>query len=65
MMRTRLSEGFSLEEYKERFSEDFLATRRDKVEKFVDLGYIGISEDRLFFTDKGMYVGNSLLTELI
>jgi len=65
MMRTRLSEGFSLREYKERFGEDFLSSRIEKVRSLIDLGYIRLSDEGLSFTDKGMYVGNSLLTELL
>jgi coproporphyrinogen III oxidase-like Fe-S oxidoreductase len=65
MMRTRLSEGFLLEDYLLRFKEDFISGREEKIKSLIDLGYVKISEGRFYFTDQGMYVGNSLLTELI
>jgi len=65
MLRTRLSEGFSLSDYKRRFGEDFLLENELVIKAFVDAGYINISGDRLSFTERGFYVGNSLLTELI
>ena len=65
MLRTRLSEGFSLEEYKGLFGEDFAACRSDMIKTLSDGGYVKIENGRFSFTDKGLYVGNSLLTELI
>ena len=65
MLRTRLSEGFSLTDYRERFGEDFLAGREERIRSFIESGYLEISNERFRFTDKGLYVGNSLLTELI
>ncbi len=65
MLRTRLKEGFSLEDYEKRFGKDFRIGRQDELQKLSDSGFIRIENGRLRFTDKGMYVGNSLLTELI
>ena len=65
MMRTRLSEGFSLSEYEELFGENFVLSREKKIREFADLGYVSVEGGRFSFTEKGMYVGNSLLTELI
>ena len=65
MLRTRLAEGFSLSEYKKLFCKDFLDGREKIVSSLTNSGYVKISGDRFFFTEKGMYVGNSLLTQLI
>ncbi len=65
LLRTRLKEGFSFEDYKKRFGTDFLLGREKLIASLSDKGYINVSDGRLSFTDKGMYVGNSLLTDLI
>ena len=37
----------------------------DIVERFVEAGYISITGDRIALTERGFYVSNSILTELI
>ncbi len=65
MLHTRLKEGFSFSDYINRFGVDFVSGREELISKFEKSGHIIISNGRLSFTDKGMYVSNSLLTELI
>ena len=65
MLRTRLIEGFSLSEYERLFGEDFVQPRSERIESFIKSGYVMIKDGRFSFTEKGLYVGNSLLTELI
>ncbi len=65
MLGLRLREGFSLSKYKETFGEDFLLGREKKLGSLIDSGYLIQSEDRIALTEKGFYVSNSIITELI
>lgn len=65
MLRLRLSEGLSLCEYKERYGYDLLSEKREIISKYSRLGYIKITDDRLALTDKGFYISNSIITDLL
>lgn len=65
MLGLRLAEGISLSEYKSRFGMDFILGREKKLDKLCKAGYLIISSDRLSLTEKGFYVSNSIINELI
>ena len=65
MLGLRLKEGFSLSEYKNQFGNDFFVGREEKIARFIDLGYVTVHLDRIALTEKGFYVSNAILTELI
>ena len=65
MLRLRLAEGFSLFDYRARFGVDFLDNRMDLIDSLVNAGYIAFQGDRIALTERGFYVSNSILTELI
>ena len=65
MLGLRTSYGISLEEYKQSFGNDFVVGREDKINTFINNGYAEISEGRFHLTEKGFYVSNTILTELI
>ncbi len=65
MLRLRLREGVCLSEYKERFGEDFIAVHREVIDKFLALGYIEYDASSLHLTEKGFYVSNFIISELI
>lgn len=65
MLRLRLAKGFSLSDYERRFSVPFLSGREGLVDKFRSLGYLEICDDRLFLTERGFYVSNSIISELL
>ena len=65
MLALRLSEGLSLSEYRRLFGEEFAADRSDLIERYVDAGFMRISNGRLSFTGKGFYVSNTILAELL
>ena len=65
MMRLRLSEGFSLEDYKARFGTDFTLGKRSILNKLCERGLIKIDGGRLFLTERGFYVSNAILTEIL
>ena len=65
MLGLRLAEGFSPEEYKSRFSADFLEGRANIIDKFLRAGYITLKNGRIALTESGFYVSNSIINELI
>ena len=65
MLRLRLAEGISLSDYKSRFGVDFVSSRRELIDSYVKAGYISLSDDRIALTERGFYVSNSILAELI
>jgi len=66
MLRFRLAEGFSLSEYENRFGKSFLTSdRAEKILNYQRLGYINCSEDGISLSDKGFYISNRILTDLL
>ena len=65
MLCLRLAEGLSLSDYLSRFGVDFLTGRESMIERLCALGYLCVQGDRLFLTDRGFYVSNAILCELI
>ncbi len=65
MLGLRLSEGFSLSEYREKFGTDFLSERRGKISEYEKGGLLRLNGDRLFLTEEGFYVSNSILSEIL
>ena len=65
MLRLRLSEGLPLSDFENRFGKEFLLGREDTVRKYQAYGLIGIEDGRLFLSAQGLYLSNSILSELI
>ena len=65
MLHLRTAEGFSLREYKELFGMDFCKGREKTIEKLIDLELLEQNGDVLSLSEKGFYVSNAILTELI
>lgn len=65
MLRLRLAEGISLSEYKKQFGKDFLYGKEEKINAYIKSGYVKFSNDRIALTEKGFYVSNAILTELL
>lgn len=65
MLRLRLKEGFSLIDYKFNFSEDFLADRKEKLENYVNLGLLNFDGERISLTERGFYLSNAILSDLL
>ena len=65
MLALRLSEGISLPGYQRLFSEDFLSGREEIISRLSLGGYVNINNDRLSLTEKGFYVSNYIITELL
>ena len=65
MLALRLKEGFSLRDYKSRFGVDFCKGRENKIRMLAENDLLKIDGDRLSLTEKGFYVSNNILTELL
>ncbi len=65
MLALRLSRGLSLADFEERFSYSFLKGREKKIEALSSAGLMKKESDRIFLTERGFYVSNSILAELL
>lgn len=65
MLRLRLSRGIDLSEYEKLFSRRLTDDKRSQIDRLVGYGVIEISDGRLYATEKGVYVLNQIITELI
>ena len=65
MMRLRLACGMSLSEYRERFACDFLLGKEDKLRELSERGLLSLCGDNLALTEKGFYLSNYILTEIL
>lgn len=65
MLGLRLREGISLAEYRDRFGKDFIFERKNVIDPYIDGGYVIHSGDRLSLSEKGFYISNTILTDLL
>ena len=65
MMRLRLGEGINLRDYKAHFSEEFFEKRADKINKYIDLGLVRFENGRIFLTEKGFYLSNTVMSDIL
>ncbi len=65
MLRLRLNDGISLSEYRRLFDKKFEDGRESRLQKMYDAGVIEKKDDRIFATEKGIYILNYIITELI
>ena len=65
MLALRTSQGISLADYRRRFGVDFTEGRETLLERLRAMGYLVIDREHVHFTECGMYVSNSLLTEIL
>ena len=63
MLGMRLSRGIDLEGFKARFDEDFLKAF-DKFKQYSP-DFVEISEKKCRFTDRGMFVSNAILSNVL
>jgi oxygen-independent coproporphyrinogen-3 oxidase len=65
MLALRLAEGLSLNEYKARFGASFEEGREQKLSELEAAGYLLRENGRVALTERGFYVSNSILCELL
>ena len=64
MLGLRLGKGISDSEYRARCGRGLLEDM-PQIEKFVSAGYLVKSGERIAFSDKGFFVSNAILSELL
>ena len=65
MLGLRLKEGISFSDYEGRFGKSFLSGREKTLDALISGGYAKIKGERLSLTERGFYVSNRILTDLI
>lgn len=65
MMRLRLADGLSPSAFYTKFGFDFLTGREALLEKFSRHGLLTADGDRISLTERGFYVSNSIIAELL
>ena len=65
MLSLRLKSGLNFKEYKARFNEEFPKDKIEIINKFADMGYMGLTDVCAYFTPKGYLVSNAIISELI
>lgn len=65
MLSLRLSSGISLSEYYKLFGKDFLKDNQSFLDRLSGEGLVRIFEDAIALTERGFYVSNSIIAELI
>jgi oxygen-independent coproporphyrinogen-3 oxidase len=64
MLGLRLAEGIDTSEYSARFGRNFFEDYA-AVEKWIEQGFMGRHGSRIYFTDKGFLVSNSILSDML
>lgn len=65
MLRLRLKEGISAEDFSRRFNGDFDAVFGKKLQLYIDRGLMTHENGRYAFTPQGMFVSNYILARII
>jgi oxygen-independent coproporphyrinogen-3 oxidase len=65
MLRMRLSKGVSRSEFSLRFGESFDLLYGYKLKKYTEGGFIVDNGDNIFFSDKGFFVSNYILSDIL
>ncbi|MBR3876236.1 MAG: radical SAM family heme chaperone HemW [Clostridia bacterium] len=65
MLALRLSEGLCFEDYRRLFGKDFLREREKQLKLLADGDLVNLTSNGLSLTEKGFYVSNSIICELI
>lgn len=62
MLKLRLSEGINVNEFKYTFNKDFSAMFEKELKLYIDNGFMEFKNGHYYFTTKGMYVSNYILS---
>ena len=65
MTHLRLAQGFSLLDYERKFGCSFISGRESLLSDLEKSGYLKCSDGRISLTEKGFYVSNTVISELI
>ena len=65
MLGLRTKDGFSLSDYEGRFGKSFIDGREDILSRLEGEGLIVVGDDRIALTERGFYISNSILVEIL
>ena len=65
MLKLRLKDGFSLSEYKRLFGRSFTDGKEALLYRLKDEGLLVLTDDRIALTERGFYLSNSILVEIL
>lgn len=65
LIRMRLASGLNFEEFKSKFSIDFVHSRNETIEEMVETKMLELSTNNLRFTDKGKLLADFIIEKLI
>lgn len=62
MLKLRLTEGININDFKQRFNKEFARIFAKELKMYMDNGFMEFKNGHFFFTPKGMYVSNYILS---
>ena len=65
MLKLRLADGFILSDYEKKFGTPFLKGKEDAIDKFIKAGLVTLLDGRIRLTERGFYLSNSILVEIL
>ena len=65
MLRLRLTEGIDKSDFKNKFDAVFDEKYGKRIKKYVDGGFAVNTDERFYLTDKGVFVSNTVIADLI
>lgn len=65
MLRMRMARGVGHIDFNSRFGEDFLKLYQKKLDGYVKQGFVISEQGRTFFSDKGFFVSNYILSDIL
>lgn len=61
----RKTRGVSIEEFKLKFNKDIQEVYGDVIKKYETIGMIILNEHRVFLTERGMQISNSIMCDFL
>ncbi len=65
MLRFRLAEGINTRDFYRLFGKDFDSMYGMQLSKYINAGYVVHDDERYYFTPKGMFVSNYILSDIL
>ncbi len=65
MLKLRLTDGINVNEFKYNFEKDFSTMFEKELKLYIDNGFMEFKNEHYYFTTKGMYVSNYILSTFL
>lgn len=65
MMHLRLSEGIDLASFERRFGKSFTKGKEDKLRRYLSMGLLTYDEKRVALTERGFYLSNAIMADIL